>query len=176
MFNARNKNVVRATIYDSDGKKVSLLQGKWNEGLNKVLDDDKFEILWKIEEPSPDHKDYYGFTQFGIELNEITALEDGYLPNTDSRLRPDQRMFEEGNLLEAEKVKSILEERQRAFRKDPKCAELVPHWFERVKDPANNNESFKYKGGYWEDREKKSFPAYIEIFDFRTQEKKVDFP
>lgn len=55
----------------------------------------------------------YHFTKLAIELNEP---EEGVAP-TDSRNRPDQRLMEEGNWDEANKVKNELEEKQRIARK-----------------------------------------------------------
>lgn len=39
----------------------------------------------------PDHERNYGFTQFALELNELTPELRRVLPSTDTRLRPDQR-------------------------------------------------------------------------------------
>ena len=55
----------------------------------------------------------YNFTTFAVQLNE---KEDGVSP-TDARLRPDQRLMEEGLWDEANKVKVQLEEKQRAVRR-----------------------------------------------------------
>lgn len=55
----------------------------------------------------------YHFTKFAIELNEI---EEGVAP-TDSRLRPDQRLMEEGKWDDANRVKVELEEKQRSVRR-----------------------------------------------------------
>ena len=52
----------------------------------------------------------YHFTKFAVELNEP---EPGVAP-TDSRNRPDQRLMEEGNWDEANRVKVLLEDKQRA--------------------------------------------------------------
>lgn len=42
--------------------------------------------------PQPkDYLQYYGFSSFAMELNELTADLKHLLPPTDSRLRPDQR-------------------------------------------------------------------------------------
>lgn len=38
-----------------------------------------------------DHERNYGFTQFALELNELTPELRRVLPSTDTRLRPDQR-------------------------------------------------------------------------------------
>lgn len=43
-------------------------------------------------DPLPtDHEQYYGFTQFAVELNELDSALRPLLPLTDSRFRPDQR-------------------------------------------------------------------------------------
>jgi len=52
----------------------------------------------------------YHFTKLAVELNES---EPGVAP-TDSRNRPDQRLMEEGNWDEANRVKMLLEDKQRA--------------------------------------------------------------
>lgn len=55
----------------------------------------------------------YHFTKLALELNEP---EDGVAP-TDSRLRPDQRLMEEGKWDEANAKKHDVEERQRSVRR-----------------------------------------------------------
>ena len=44
----------------------------------------------------PDHERNFGFTQFALELNELTAELKRSLPSTDTRLRPDQRSVSGG--------------------------------------------------------------------------------
>ena len=61
----------------------------------------------------PDLEKCYHFTQLAIELNE---MEEGVCP-TDARVRPDQRHMEEGNWDDANKIKVLLEEKQRAARR-----------------------------------------------------------
>lgn len=55
----------------------------------------------------------YFFSQLAIEMNEP---EEGVAP-TDSRNRPDQRLMEEGKWDEANHMKILLEEKQRAARR-----------------------------------------------------------
>lgn len=61
----------------------------------------------------PELEKCYNFTQLAVELNE---MESGVAP-TDSRNRPDQRLMEEARWEEANTVKILLEEKQRASRK-----------------------------------------------------------
>lgn len=60
---------------------------------------------------------YYGFSNFSTELNETTFIEEGFLPTSDSRLRPDQLALERGDVDEAEITKIRVEEKQREKRK-----------------------------------------------------------
>ena len=71
------------------------------------------KLLWKKTPPPAESEKYYNFSRFACELNE---LEEGVCP-TDSRLRPDQRLMEEGRWDEANTEKVRLEEKQRAVRR-----------------------------------------------------------
>lgn len=89
-----------------------------------------------------DHEKNYGFTQFALELNELTPELRRVLPSTDTRLRPDQRSaaprhrgggaeaaqlctamcaphryLEEGNVPAAETQKRQIEQLQRDRRR-----------------------------------------------------------
>lgn len=55
----------------------------------------------------------YNFTLLACQLNEP---EEEVAP-TDSRLRPDQRLMEDGQWDEANEVKVLLEDKQRAVRR-----------------------------------------------------------
>jgi len=61
----------------------------------------------------PEAERYYHFTELASQLNEP---EEGVAP-TDSRLRPDQRLMEEGKWDEANDEKLRLEEKQRSARR-----------------------------------------------------------
>lgn len=94
------RNIISVSICDKNGKEGRKLVGKWSESLARELGKDQYEVLWRAQSPGiPDHERYYGFTKFCCELNEITELERGKLPCTDTRYRPDQRMYEEGKPL-----------------------------------------------------------------------------
>ena len=62
---------------------------------------------------SPHLSHCYNYTTLAVELNE---MEEGVAPS-DSRHRPDQRLMEDGEWDEANKVKVLLEEKQRAARR-----------------------------------------------------------
>lgn len=81
-----------------------------------------------------DYELYYGFSRFALELNELTPEIMKVLPPTDTRLRPDQRMLEEGDVNGAETSKLQLEQSQRERRKRREGVNLTyePMWFTLV--------------------------------------------
>jgi len=139
-------NVVSGTISSPSGEVVSELEGKWDDHFSQTVDYSNFRILWRMNAFPKNAQEFYGFTSFGITLNEITNDLEGVLPPTDSRYRPDVRALEEGNLDEAELEKLRVEEMQRDRRK--RQLEREPRWFKQVGD------DWIYTGGYWEGRER----------------------
>lgn len=104
----------------------------------------------------PDHQRYYGFTRFAMELNELGP--DSYLlPPTDTRLRPDQRALEEGDLNAAEQLKSQLEntQRERRKRREEMGFGHEPKWFSHRKQ--GDEDVWQYNGKYWETRRNPGF-------------------
>ncbi|UYV76996.1 OSBPL1A [Cordylochernes scorpioides] len=80
---------------------------------------------------------YYNFTLFAIGLNELKDDMPSYLPRCDSRLRPDCRKLEEGDIVGAAEEKNRLEEKQREVRKLRKKnhEEWEPLWFRQGMNP-----------------------------------------
>jgi oxysterol-binding protein-related protein 3/6/7 len=139
-------NLVTGTILSPLGEVVTHLEGKWDDQISLTVDSSHFRVLWRVA-PFPNNApDYYGFTSFGITLNEITSGLERKLPPTDSRNRPDVRALEDGNIDLAEAEKQRLEDRQRERRRMGK--DQQPRWFKEVGD------EWIYKGGYWETRAK----------------------
>ncbi|KXN89830.1 Oxysterol-binding protein-related protein 3, partial [Leucoagaricus sp. SymC.cos] len=137
-------NIVSGHIYSQKGVIASQLEGKWDDQISQALDPSHFRLLWRMNPFPNDSQDYYGFTTFGITLNEITPDLVGKLPPTDSRLRPDVQALEKGEVDEAEIAKHKIEEMQRDRRRQGQ--ERQPRWFKQV-----DNE-WVYAGGYWEAR------------------------
>ncbi|EAU92917.2 oxysterol binding protein [Coprinopsis cinerea okayama7 len=137
-------NVVSGTVNSSSGEVLSKLEGKWDDQMAQTLDGDRFQVLWRCSAFPKNSPDYYGFTAFGITLNEVTKDIAGKLPPTDSRLRPDVRALENGDLDVAEEEKLRVEELQRERRK--RGEDVQPRWFKQA------GEEWEYLGGYWEAR------------------------
>ena len=135
MFSGRSEEVT-VRVFDEDGHELSPgLAGKWTSSLSLTHDGaDTSKTIWQADALVADAPKHYGLTTFAASLNEMTAVEAGHLPPTDSRLRPDQRAAEQGDLDTAETVKKRLEEGQRARRRqeEDRGREWEPRWFERV--------------------------------------------
>lgn len=136
-----SRNQVTGNVYDEKGKKVTSLKGKWSDNLARMKDSENYQMLWEANEMPDDSEKYYGFTYFAMSLNEITDDIDGKLPPTDTRMRPDQRAFEEGDVDKAEEFKQKLESGQRERRKNGKAPK--PRWFHEEK---GEKPEWKYGG------------------------------
>ncbi|KAJ1529011.1 hypothetical protein HK096_009725 [Nowakowskiella sp. JEL0078] len=162
------KNEVVGSIHDSTGTKLVSLSGRWDESICKFSDStpNNLEVIWRARLVPPNHTEMYGFTQFALELNEFTRDLEGLLPPTDTRYRPDQRLYEEGKLNDAEAEKQRLEQKQRERRKQRELdgETWIPQWFER-RTLDTGEESWQYKeGSYWETRNLRgSFPQ-LDLF------------
>ncbi|KAL4718189.1 hypothetical protein ACJJTC_013131 [Scirpophaga incertulas] len=97
----------------------------------------------------PEHEAYYGFTRFAMELNELEPGMRELLPHTDTRLRPDQRALELGDVEAAEQYKHSLEQAQRERRRDQ--PEQPPAWFRKSNE--GGEEMWVFTGQYWKARE-----------------------
>jgi len=178
---------VHGTVMNKDEKVEWVLNGTWDVKLEgaKVIGESKGKgrstslevgssrLLWKVQLPDPESEKYYNFSKFACELNEF---EPATAP-TDSRLRPDQRLMENGRWDEANTEKVRLEEKQRTVRKkrenEAETAALngenytgyQPTWFKKVEDEQNGGKLiYVYSGGYWESKENQAWNACPNIY------------
>lgn len=153
-------NEVEGTVTDQKGKVLHRLFGKWHEAVY-YGDPPSATCVWRSSAIPVDYEKYYGFTKFAIELNELHPSLKPLLPPTDTRLRVDQRLLEEGKLEEAEEQKQQIEQMQRERRKILEESNVVhqPKFFRKSKDDiwVSNNT-------YWELRKD---PGFAQI-DFPT--------
>ncbi|KAJ5710778.1 hypothetical protein N7488_004934 [Penicillium malachiteum] len=169
MFSGRSEEVSTRCV-DSYNKPLSLgLAGSWPTSFVLTRDGAPSGApIWNAGTLVPNAPKHYGLTSFAATLNEITEIENEKLPPTDSRLRPDQRALEEGDLDRAEEVKVQLEEGQRARRRDMEDAgqSWTPRWFTKVDDVDEVVWKLKAgKDGYWEERGKGSWSNVVSVFD-----------
>jgi hypothetical protein len=171
MFGGRCEDV-QADTYGVDGAPTGVsLIGTWTKSL-QVVESGKNtgQEIWKAGQLVPNAANTYGMTTFAAGLNEITDIEKNRLPPTDTRLRPDQRLAEEGKLDDAEIWKVKLEEAQRARRGDmeERGDEHKPKWFFKVADAPDGEEVWKFRGGkdsYWEERGRGVWKSAERIFE-----------
>ncbi|XP_034414657.1 oxysterol-binding protein-related protein 7 [Cyclopterus lumpus] len=152
-----NRNEVQGTVVDQSGSVIHRFGGLWHEGIFcDTLPTPK--CVWK---PNPQPEDsllYYGFSTFATELNELTPDLKPLLPPSDSRLRPDQRMLEDGEVDEADRKKDDIEEFQRERRKElaKRGEEHVPRFFKKAKDSCGRD-VWLSNDTYWKLRENPGF-------------------
>ncbi|KAI8984223.1 Oxysterol-binding protein-domain-containing protein [Mycotypha africana] len=182
LFSApKNRNNVVGVFYSFDGKKQKKIVGKWSESIAEDVNMNgrTLSVLWKAKPPAnlENCKKYYGFSPFAIELNEITSIEKNKLPKTDTRFRPDLRLYEEGKVEAADEEKLRIEKMQRATRATfaEKGQSWNPRWFSLEEDPFEDptfyspdgqqsdvnkvGYSWKFNGDYWKVRETGNWPA-----------------
>uniref|UniRef100_A0A8C0J8I7 Oxysterol-binding protein n=1 Tax=Chelonoidis abingdonii TaxID=106734 RepID=A0A8C0J8I7_CHEAB len=177
---------VTGVVTDADGKAHYVMSGTWDENMecSKIVQSSHGstssegkqktvyqtlapKVLWK-KYPLPENaENMYFFSDLALTLNEP---EERVAP-TDSRLRPDQRLMENGKWDEANVEKQRLEEKQRAVRRrrEAEAVEALeegytPLWFERKVDPLTGELICVYKGGYWEAKEKQDWDLCPDIF------------
>uniref|UniRef100_A0A3P9HHY9 Oxysterol-binding protein n=1 Tax=Oryzias latipes TaxID=8090 RepID=A0A3P9HHY9_ORYLA len=183
---------VTGVVMDKTGKAHYVLSGTWDEKMefSRVMQSSrggengtegrqktvyqtlKAKELWR-RNPLPDGAEtMYYFTALALTLNEP---EEGVAP-TDSRLRPDQRLMEDGRWDEANAEKQRLEEKQRTARREREREALnqrsssVPHenykarWFEHTEDKITGEAVHVYKGGYWEAKDQGKWEDCPDIF------------
>uniref|UniRef100_A0A3Q1GUL6 Oxysterol-binding protein n=1 Tax=Acanthochromis polyacanthus TaxID=80966 RepID=A0A3Q1GUL6_9TELE len=153
-------NEIEGAITDNKGKVIHKLFGKWHEAVF-CGDPPSAKCIWRANAMPVDHEQYYGFTKFAIELNELEPSLKLLLPPTDTRLRVDQRLLEEGSMEAAEEQKQRIEQLQRDRRRvlEENNATHQPKFFRKSKDDTWVNNST-----YWELRKD---PGFTHI-DFPT--------
>uniref|UniRef100_A0A452UNG2 Oxysterol-binding protein n=1 Tax=Ursus maritimus TaxID=29073 RepID=A0A452UNG2_URSMA len=131
------------------GRVLHRLSGKWHEGLYRGTLPSG-QCIWKPNSMPPDHERNFGFTQFALELNELTAELKRSLPSTDTRLRPDQRYLEEGNIQAAEAQKRRIEQLQRDRRRVMEENNIIhqARFFRRQTD-SSGKEWWVTNNTYW---------------------------
>uniref|UniRef100_A0A3Q2VUN5 Oxysterol-binding protein n=2 Tax=Haplochromini TaxID=319058 RepID=A0A3Q2VUN5_HAPBU len=151
-------NEIEGTITNNKGKVIHRLFGKWHEAVF-CGDPPSATCIWRANAMPVDHEQYYGFTKFAIELNELDPSLKLLLPPTDTRLRVDQRLLEEGKLEAAEEHKQRIEQLQRDRRRvlEENNATHQPKFFRKAQD-----DTWVSNNTYWELRKDPGF-AHVDF-------------
>lgn len=162
-FTSSRSEKVELKVYSEGktGKSLSLTaKGSWTNEI--TLSNNK--VIWKINPELENHEKKYGFTRFSCSLNHIDEVHKDCSP-TDSRRRPDQKLYENGSVDEADELKLKLEEDQRLRRKDSNgnAVEHKPQFFER----GSNDLDWKFirgSKGYWNRRKIDDWDDLIKLW------------
>ena len=137
-----SRGFIEGYVNDKNSENYCKLSGKWSTSFvrhlineNNEIDDDKFQKLWESKNQFPSNcEDFYGFSKFGVKLNEL--INEKGLPLTDTRHRPDQRALENGDVNKADDLKNKLEQIQRDKRNNDKQSydNSRVKWFKKVSD------------------------------------------
>uniref|UniRef100_A0AAR2KQH1 Oxysterol-binding protein n=1 Tax=Pygocentrus nattereri TaxID=42514 RepID=A0AAR2KQH1_PYGNA len=146
-------NEVEGAVTDHKGKVIHKLFGKWHEGIY-CGNPPSTTCIWRTNLMPPDFEQYYGFTKFALELNELDPQTKPLLPPTDTRFRLDQRLLEEGNVEAAEAQKQRIEQLQRDRRRVLEENNIAhqPRFFQKSKD-----DTWVSNSTYWDLRKDPGF-------------------
>ena len=159
------KGNLHGKIKDINGDIKFLLEGNWQDNIYIINNETKEKtIIWRII-PSKGKEDFY-YQPYTFDLNNLTEEMKKALPPTDSRFRPDQRLMEYQDIDKAGDEKHRLEEEQRARAKQYKKDGFIPKplYFDETYDDLTGELIYKYKGNYWDMRNKHQFDNLPKIF------------
>lgn len=166
-FFSRDQRLVKGLVMDPSGNVKIILNAQWDDRMEMApvisQNGDKYatgnsKVIWKRRPAPSDSYLYYNFTTFACQLNE---MEYGIAP-TDSRLRPDQRLMEDGRWDESNHAKVVLEEKQRDRRK--LTQDVKPVWFSKSTDDATGRVIHQYNGNYWNHKKLQDWSQCASIF------------
>lgn len=168
MFSGRSEDLTINAFNSSKEKLNYSVSGKWTEKLIlKTTTTEK--VIWEVGKLLPEASKRYGLTEFAASLNLVTPLEANSLPPTDSRLRPDMKVYISGDIEKAEELKIKLEEDQRTRRKEYESSneEHVPRFFKHVGGGSPDTGEWVYKTGensYWNRRKNNEWSDLVKMW------------
>ncbi|XP_038107720.1 oxysterol-binding protein 1 isoform X2 [Culex quinquefasciatus] len=184
-FTRDTQRRVKGVVMDNASQVKWVINGTWDSKIeiapvtstsgsaeNPVFKTGNYKTAWNRRLPASDCEKYYNFTTLACQLNEP---EPDVAP-TDSRLRPDQRLMEDGKWNESNGEKLRLEEKQRARRREREAeaekaaAEGRPYppyepvWFDKRKEDGTDQLVHVFKGTYWDAKAKQDWSKSPDIF------------
>eukprot|EP00052_Salpingoeca_macrocollata_P013271 m.103634 g.103634 ORF g.103634 m.103634 type:complete len:476 (-) comp18844_c0_seq3:87-1514(-) len=175
-YSSVGKNFTRlyAEVFDEHGAIRYTMNGGWDKGMvlyeghvprerltphpeQAMQDPNALMTVWKANVIPEQSKVMYGLPAFAMGLNQ---MQPNICP-TDSRLRPDQRRLEDGDMEAASNEKRRLEDKQRRDRKQREAQKISysPRWFQEVHDPETALPLHVYTGGYFDAKQRGEFAS-----------------
>ena len=170
MWSGRSE-AIEVKVFDKSKKELPYtVSGNWTEKfILKTKSTEK--SIWQAGELLPNYQKKYGFTTFAGTLNKITEMEQGFIPPTDSRFRPDLQAYEKGDADTAEELKNKLEQDQRVRRKqmEESGTEHVPQFFRFAgsKGEPVDEGPWKFVAGersYWNRRKNQDWQGLVQLW------------
>ncbi len=165
MFSGRSEALDITARNDRDKKFPYSVSGKWTTELILHGAKKSEKQIWKPGPLIDKSEKKYGFGVFGASLNQITEIEKGKMAPTDSRNRPDQIAYENGDVDRAENLKLDLEEKQRVRRRENEEAgtQHVPKFFEKE---AGSDKWVLIEGekSYWNRRKRSDWGDLLNLW------------
>ncbi|KAK6454994.1 Oxysterol-binding protein-domain-containing protein [Scheffersomyces xylosifermentans] len=168
MFSGRSEDLTIKAFNSSKKQLPYSVSGKWTESLTLKTNTTE-KLIWEVGDLVPNANKKFGFTAFAATLNKITDIEEGKLAPTDSRLRPDMKVYEEGDVDKAETLKVELEEAQRTRRKEMEESGTTykPRFFEQVSGDTPDSGEWAYIRGeksYWNRRRNGDWDDLVKLW------------
>ena len=168
-FSGSKSEEVLIKVFGEKGHAHDLfVNGKWTSELSIQSSKDQGMNV-KIWEVSPLLKGFeqkYGFGPFTANLSEITDIEKGFIPFTDSRFRPDVQAYENGDIKKAESLKLEVEQMQRDRRKVLSDANQVhkPSFFLKAGEEEMDYEIIRGEDSYWNRRKQQNWEGLTQLW------------
>lgn len=183
-FSRDVQRTVKGVVVNRNNEVKWLVRGTWDEKIeiapvlrtrgtpeNPSYVTGPYKVAWQRRPAPPGSEKFYNFTTLACQLNEP---EEGVAP-TDSRLRPDQRLMEDGAWDESNQEKLRLEEKQRSVRRQRDAEakqEAVrgesypayePVWFKREKN-GGADAIHVYNNKYWDTKAAQDWRGCPDIY------------
>ncbi|XP_017849038.1 oxysterol-binding protein 1-like [Drosophila busckii] len=180
-FSREQQRCVKGKVINRRNEVKWLLRGTWDDKIeiapvlatsgpadNPSYSTGEYKIGWQRRMPPAGAERFYNLTTLACQLNEP---EEGVAP-TDSRMRPDQRLMENGAWDESNDEKLRLEEKQRRVRKEREQAAAKgrpfppyePKWFKLEKQQGSEESMHVYQNKYWQAKEAQDWRGCPDIF------------
>ncbi len=162
-----NVGIFKGEVKDENGDLKMKIEGSWCSHMDVInVETGEKQRIWERFIVPGKEEDRYFFTEYAANLNNLTEEMKKSLPPSDTRFRPDQRYLEMQDIDMAGKEKNRLEEKQRATRKyrETNKIKYKPIYFQETYGDLGGDPIFIYKGGYFEDRQRKDFSKFQDIY------------
>ena len=166
-WNQRDDFSASGVVTNAQGEVEYQVTGKWNSFISVIDSKTKQEtqVVKRYDLPANSELQF-NFSKFAVNANHLSTEMLAKVPPTDSRFRPDQRAYENGDLELAAVEKNRLEENQRKRRRalEAQKKQWKPLWFDF--EMTGKTWKSSYKGGYFEALENGCWPSdMLDLFN-----------